>query len=151
MASDNPAAALAMAQLALPPLKDLKIAADGKPVALPAGTVPKLDRPAFVAMSPKTLAIAIGNGEDATLGTYLAAPAASEPVFMRMSFNGKFYAMLGHVMERAQAMLPPDKQAQLVQQSKMMAVYESWIRSADVELVATPTGIALRETVEQNP
>jgi uncharacterized lipoprotein YbaY len=151
MASDNPAAALAMAQLALPPLKDLKIAADGKPVALPARTVPKLDLPAFAAMSAKALAVAIGNGEDATLGTYLAAPAASEPVFMRMSFNGKFYAMLGHVMERAQAMLPPDKQAQLVQQSKMMAVYESWIRSADVELVATPTGIALRETVEQNP
>ena len=150
MASDNPAAALAMAQLALPPLKDLKIAADGKPVALPTGTVPKLDLPVFAAMSPKALAVAIGNGEDATLGAYLAAPAANEPVFLRMSFSGKFYAMLGHVMQRAQAMLPPDKQAQLAQQSKLMAVYENWIRSADIEFVATPTGIALRETVEQN-
>ncbi len=151
MASGNPAAALAMAQLALPPLKDLKIAADGKPVALPAGAIPKLNLPAFVAMSPKALAVAIGNGEDATLGAYLAAPTANEAVFMRMSFNGKFYGMLAHAFEKVQAMMPADKQAQFTQQSKMMAVYEKWIRSADIELVATPTGIALRETVEQNP
>lgn len=151
MASDNPAAALAMAQLALPPLKDLKIAADGKPVALPAGTVPKLDLPAFVAMSPKALAVAIGTGADATLGAYLAAPAANEPVFLRMSFSGKFYGTLAHAFEKMQAMMPADKQAQFTQQSKLMAVYENWIRSADVEFVATPTGIALRETVEQNP
>jgi hypothetical protein len=151
MGSDNPAAALAMAQMAVPQLKDVKIAADGKPVALPAGTVPKLDAPVFAAMSSKALAVAVGNGEDATLGAYLAAPAASEPVFLRMSFNGKFYELLGHVMERAQAMLPPDKQAELTQQSKIMKTYASWIRSADIEFVATPTGIALRETVEQNP
>ncbi|HST28840.1 MAG TPA: hypothetical protein VLK26_10780 [Rudaea sp.] len=151
MASDNPAAALAMAQLAMPPLKDLKIAADGKPVALPAGAIPKLDLPAFVAMSPKALAAAIGNGEDTSLGAYLAAPAANEPVFLRMSFSGKFYGMLAHAFEKVQAMMPADKQAQFAQQSKMMAVYENWIRSADIELVATPTGIALRETVEQNP
>ena len=151
MGSDNPAAALAMAQLAMPPLKDLKIAADGKPVALPAGTIPKLDLPAFVAMSPKALAVAVGNGEDATLGAYLTAPAANEPVFLRMSFSGKFYGMLAHTFEKVKAMLPADKQEQLAQQSKLMAVYENWIRSADIELVATPTGIALRETVEQNP
>ena len=151
MASDNPAAALAMAQLALPPLKDLKVAADAKPVALPAGTIPKVDLPVFVAMSPKALAVAVGKGEDATLGAYLNAPAANEPVFLRMTFSGKFYGMLAHTFENVKAMLPAEKQAQLDQQSKLMAVYENWIRSADIEMVATPTGIALRETVEQNP
>lgn len=151
MASDNPAAALAMAQMAMPPLKNLKIAADGKPVALPAGAIPKLDLPVFAAMSPKALAVALGAGEDASLGAYLNAPAANEPVFFRMSFSGKFYAMLAHTFERIRAMLPAEKQADLAQQSKMMAIYENWIRSADIQMVATPTGIALRETVEQNP
>jgi hypothetical protein len=151
MASDNPAAALAMAQLALPPLKDLKIAADGKPVALPAGSIPKLDLPAFVAMSPKALTVAIGNGEDAALGAYLAAPAANEPMFMRMSFSGKFYGMAAHALDKMKAMMPLDRQTELAQQSKMMAMQENWIHSADIEFVATPTGIALRETVEQNP
>jgi hypothetical protein len=152
MGSDNPAAALAMAQLALPPLKDLKIAADGRPVALPGGAVPKLDAPVFVAMSPKAIAVAVGAGEDTTLAAYLnAPPAANEPVFFRMSFSGKFYGMLAHTFENVKAMLPAEKQAELAQQSKLMATYENWIRSADIELVATPTGIALRETVEQNP
>jgi hypothetical protein len=151
MASDNPAAALAMAQLALPPLKDLKIAADGKPVALPAGTIPKPDLPAFAAMSPQALAVAVGNGEDATLGAYLNAPAASEPVFFRTHHSGRLYGMLAHEFDKMKARLPADRQAQFAQQSKAMLVYENWIRSADIELVATPTGIALRETVEQNP
>jgi len=151
LASDNPAVALAMAQMAIPQLKDIKIAADGKPVALPAGTIPRLDSPAFAAMSPKALAVAIGNGEDATLGAYLAAPAANDPVFLRMSFSGKFYGMAAHALDKMKAMLPADRQTDLAQQSKLMAMQENLIRSADIELIATPTGIALRETVEQNP
>jgi len=151
MDSDNPAAALAMAQMAIPQLKDIKIAPDGNPVALPTGTIPKLDLPAFAAMSSKALAVAVGNGEDATLGAYLNAPAANEPVFFRTHHSGKFYDMLAHAFDRVKATLPADKQAQFAQQSKAMAIYANWIRSADIELVATPTGIALRETVEQNP
>lgn len=151
MASDNPTVALAMAQMAAAPLKDLKLAPDGKPVALPAGIVPMLDAPAFAAMSSTGLAIAVGKGEDTGLGAYLNAPAASEPVFWRMHFSGKFYGMLAHVFARTQALMPADKQAEMEQQSKLMATYENWIRSADIEMVATPTGIALRETVEQNP
>jgi hypothetical protein len=151
MDSDNPAVALAMAQMAIPQLKDIKIAADGKPVALPARTIPKLDLPAFAAMSSKALAVAVGNGEDATLGAYLAAPATNEPVFLRMSFSGKFYGMAAQALDKLKAMMPADRQTELAQQSKMMALQEKWIRSADVEMVATPTGIVLRETVEQNP
>ncbi|MBS0557897.1 MAG: hypothetical protein JSR27_10840 [Proteobacteria bacterium] len=151
MATDNPAVVLAMSQMAMPPLKDLKLAADGKPVALPAGTIPYLEQPAFAAMSAKALAVAVGTGEDAGLGAYLNAPAANEPVFWRMHFSGKFYGMLASAFNRMQAMLPADKQAELAQQAKMMATYENWIRFADIEMVATPTGIALRETVEQNP
>lgn len=151
MASDNPTVALAMAQMAAAPLKDLKLAPDGKPVALPAGLIPMLDAPAFAAMSSTALAIAVGKGEDTGLGAYLNAPAASEPVFWRMHFSGKFYGMLAQVFARTQAMMPADKQAEMAQQSKLMTTYENWIRSADIEMVATPTGIALRETVEQNP
>lgn len=151
MASNNPAVALAMAQMAAAPLKDLKLAPDGKPVALPAGLIPSLAQPAFAAMSPSALAIGVGKGEDAGLGAYLSAPAANEPIFWRMHFSGKFYGMLAHVLARTQALMPADKQADIAQQSKLMATYENWIRSADIEMVATPTGIMLRETVEQNP
>ncbi len=150
MASNNPLAALAMAQLAVPGLKDLKLVADGKPVALPTGLAPAGTPPLFAAMSDKAIAIAVGAGQDATLGAYLGAPAASEPVFMRMVFSGKLYSLMAQSFAKMKAVLPADKQAQFDQQTKLFAMYEKWLRSGEIILVATPSGIALHETVEQN-
>ncbi|HZP65549.1 MAG TPA: hypothetical protein VFB32_04515 [Rudaea sp.] len=150
MGSTNPAAALAMAELSMPPLKSLKLVPDGKAVPLPAGAAPPGTPPLFAAMSDKAIALAAGVGEDATLGDYLKAPAASDAVFMRMYFSGKFYATLGQWFGKMKAALPPDKQAQLDQQAKLFALYEQWIRSAEIRLVATASGISLHEIVEQN-
>jgi hypothetical protein len=150
MTSNNPMAALAMAQLAVPGLKDLKLAPDGKPVALPAGLAPAGTPPSFAAMSDKAIAIAVGAGQDAMLGAYLGAPAASEPVFMRMVFSGKLYALMAQSFAKMKAALPADKQAQFEQQTKLFAMYEQWIRSGEITLIATPSGIAMHETVEQN-
>ena len=53
-ASNNPQAALAMAQLALPGLAQAKLSADGKAVALPPGIVPTASAPPlYAAMSDK--------------------------------------------------------------------------------------------------
>jgi hypothetical protein len=148
--SNNPGAALAMAQLALPALKDFKLAADGKPVALPAGLAPASIPPLFAAMSDKAIAIGAGTGEDAELGQFLAAPAAKESVFLRMHFSGAIYGLMARFAATMKARLPADGQARIDQQSKLFAIYEKWIRSGDIALSATPTGIALHETVEQN-
>ena len=150
MGSTNPAAAIAMAQLALPALKDIKLGTDGKPVALPAGTLPGTTEPTFAAATATALALALGQGEDATLGDWLNTPAATDPVFFRMYFSGAFYNLLAQGFDRMKAMMPTDQQARLEQQSKMMAIYATWIKSADIELLATPTGIVMHETVDQN-
>jgi hypothetical protein len=152
MASNNPMAALAMAQLALPTLNNFKLAADSKPasVPLPAGLVPAGAPPLFAAMSDKAIAIAAGVGEDATLSAYLGAPAASSPVFVRMYFSGKIYSVMAQSFDKLKASLPAERRAQLDQQSKLFAMYEKWLRSAEIVFVATATGIAMHETVEQN-
>jgi hypothetical protein len=152
VASNNPMAALAMAQLALPGMGALKLSADGKPqpVPLPAGLVPAGTPPLFAAMSDKAIALAAGAGEDATLSAYLAAPAASSPVFLRMYFSGKLYSVMAQSFDKFKGALPAEKRAELDQQSKLFAMYEKWLRSAEITFVATPTGIALHETVEQN-
>ncbi len=152
VASNNPMAALAMAQLALPGMGALKLSADGKPqpVPLPAGLMPAGSPPLFAAMSDKAIALAAGAGEDATLSGYLAAPAASSPVFLRMYFSGKLYSVMAQSFDKFKAALPAEKRAELDQQSKMFAIYEKWLRSVEIVLVATPGGIALHETVEQN-
>jgi hypothetical protein len=151
MASNNPTAALAMAQLAMPGLAKLKIPADGKPVPVPAGIAPPGTPPLAVAMSDKAIAIAAGTGEDALLGAYLAAPAASDAVFLRMHFSGAFYGVLAKAFDMLKAKMPADQQAQFDQQRQMFAMYEKWLRTIDISLTAVANGIALRETIEQNP
>ncbi|MGH8041210.1 MAG: hypothetical protein ACREPN_04100, partial [Rudaea sp.] len=150
--SSNPAAALAMAQLTVPGLKDLKVAADSKPVALPLppGMLPANAPPLFVAMSDKAIAVGAGTGEDAKLGAFLAAPAATEPEFLRVHFSGAMYGLLGRFTQQVSAKLPPDKAAQIANQSQLFNIYEKWIRSADITFTANASGIALQETVEQN-
>ena len=80
-ASNNPQTALAMAQLALPMLANVKIAGDGKPVALPPGATSSMPTPPlFVAMSDKAIAMGAGADEAASLGAYLRT-AATDAVF----------------------------------------------------------------------
>jgi hypothetical protein len=151
LASSNPGVALAMAQLALPALKDVHLTADGKPVALPAGLVPIPNAPPlFAAMTGTAIGLAAGAGEDAQLGEFLSAPAARDATFMRMAFSGKLYGVMAQAFGKMRAALPADKQAQLASQAATFAVYEKWIRSGEFTLTATPNGIALRETIEQN-
>src|SRR5262249_5371646 len=75
---NSPVGLLSRAQLAVPQLKDFKLAADSKVVALPAGLVPSPSAPPmFAAMSDKAIAIGAGAGEDANLAAFLKAGAAS--------------------------------------------------------------------------
>ena len=152
LTSNNPMALLAMAQLAVPQLKDLKLAADGKAVALPPGLVPSASAPPlFAAMSDKAIAIGAGAGQDALLGAYLKAAPATEAVFLRMSFSGKLYALIAQSAEKMKAMLPADQQSQWDQQKKLFAMYEKWLKRGEISFIATKSGIAIRETIEQNP
>jgi hypothetical protein len=146
----NPLAVLAMAQLAVPQLATLKVQPDGKAVALPLGILPVTTPPLAIAMTNDALGISSGAGEDATLGAYLAEPAAKDPVFMRMHFTGKLYALMADMFNKFKAMMPPDKQAQIDMQTKIFVTYEQWLKSGDVTFTANPNGIAIHEIVEQN-
>ncbi|HVJ61103.1 MAG TPA: hypothetical protein VM555_00100 [Tahibacter sp.] len=150
VALTNPMSALAMGQLVSPQLKDLKIAPDGKPVALPADLVPAQVPPLFAAMNDKAIAISVGAGEDAALGTYLAAPPAAEPVFFRMYFTGALYGQLGEWTKTFAAMLPEAQRKDIDDQRAMFALYQKWIRGADIKLTAKPNGIELFERIEWN-
>jgi hypothetical protein len=148
--TSNPMAALAMAQLALPALQKLKIAADGKPVALPADLLPLKTPPLSVAMSDKAIALAAGADQIASLPAFLAAPAGATPAFLRMHFSGVMYGWLAHTFTTMRAALPVETQQQFDQQIKLFGLYEKWLRTNDFTLTATPTGIAMQQTIELN-
>lgn len=150
MATSNPTAALAMAQLAMPALQKVKVTTDGKPVALPADALPPMVPAISVAMSDKGLALATGADDIAALGAFLAAPAASPPVFVRVHFDGTVYGWMARSFDTMKATLPADSQKRLGQQGKLLGLYEKWLRSSEITLAATPAGIVMRQTIELN-
>ncbi|MEP6938978.1 MAG: hypothetical protein ABI846_04390 [Rudaea sp.] len=149
IATTNPLAAIGMAQLAVPQLKDLKITTDGKPVALPAGLVPSAP-PMTLAVSDKAMAIAAGKGEDADLGAFLNASPATTPMFMRMHFSGAIYGIMARYSDLLKAGMTSGKHPP-IDHSKMFGVYEKLLRSADITFEANANGIGMHETVDSNP
>lgn len=147
--SNNPLAAVGMAQMALPQLKDLKITTDGKPVALPAGMMPNSARipPISFAVTDKAIALISGQGEESTLPAYFAAPPSSTPVFLRMHFSGAIYGLLGKYSDTLIANLPADQKTDFAAQAQLFSLYEKMIRSGEFTLEINPNGIAMRETM----
>ncbi|WP_266171501.1 hypothetical protein [Dyella subtropica] len=90
--TNNPAALLAMGKLASPAIAQLKLAQDGKPVALPQDMTAALGQPVWAAMGEKAVALAIGPGEDGKLGDMLKAASGDAGRMTRLHLNGDMYA-----------------------------------------------------------
>jgi len=148
--TNNPLAAVGMAQMAVPQLKDLKITTDGKPVALPAGLLPASAQlpPVWLAMTDKAIALSAGQGSEAMLGAYFAAPPSATPVFLRVHFSGALYGLLGKYADVMQTAMPAAQKDQFGAQTKLFALYEKMIRSGEFNFEANANGIGMRETVD---
>ncbi|TLY50998.1 MAG: hypothetical protein E6K53_08795 [Gammaproteobacteria bacterium] len=149
--TSNPLAAIGMAQIAVPQLKDLKITTDGKAVALPAGLAPGVPVPPMtLAVSDKAIALATGKGEEANLGEFLAAAPAASPVFMRMQFSGAIYGLMARYSDMFNRTLRSGKHS-AVDQTKLFALYEKMLRTIEFSFEANAHGIAMHETVDTQP
>lgn len=89
--TSNPSGLLAMGQMMTPALAQLKISADGKPVALPADMTKMIGQPVWAAMSSTALALGIGAGEDTKLADTLKEPGGDAGRMMRMHLDGSMY------------------------------------------------------------
>jgi len=92
LGTNNPAGLLAMGQMAVPALSQVKLGNDGKPAPLPANMTAMLGQPVWAAMGEKSLALAIGAGEDAKLGDTLKAPGGDAGRMLRMHLSGDMYS-----------------------------------------------------------
>lgn len=91
LATSNPSGLLAMGQMMVPALAQLKPSNDGKPVALPQQMAGMLGQPAWAAMGDKALALGVGAGEDAKLADTLKEPGGSAGQMGRMHLSGAMY------------------------------------------------------------
>jgi hypothetical protein len=145
LAADSPNVVLGMATLTVPKLKDLRLAPDGKPEALPAGTIPGISDPSFAAMNDKAIAIAIGAGEDAELGAFLAAPAPKAATMFRFAFDSSLYDAYGHLLDQIGSMLPKED---LEQQKQALKLYQTWLKRTDMSVTATPSGVVMQQVID---
>jgi hypothetical protein len=100
LATNNPTGLLAMGQMMVPALAQLKISNDGKPLALPQDMTAMLGQPAWVAMGDKALALGVGAGEDAKIGDTLKAATGDAGRMSRMHLNGTMYLSWLQLMEQ---------------------------------------------------
>jgi hypothetical protein len=150
LGTSNPMAAIGMAQLMLPPLQKLKIAADGKPVALPPDLLPVKTPPLSLAVSDKAIAFASGSADIAALPAFLAAPPAAETQFLRVHVSGEVYGWLARSFDAMKTALPEENRKVFDQQVALFGMYRKWLRSNDITMTATPSGIRMRQTIELN-
>lgn len=99
LATTNPAGLLAMGQMMVPALAQLKLPADGTPVALPQQMTGMLGQPGWVAMGSKALALGVGAGEEAKLAATLKEPVGNAGQMSRMHLSGAMYLSWVELMQ----------------------------------------------------
>jgi predicted small lipoprotein YifL len=149
--SNNPSFLTNLAQLSVPALRDIKLAADGKPVSIPASVLPgaaagKLDL--NVAMSAKMLGLSVGKDEAVRLGSAVTAAKVTPGVLFEMNLRGEIYALMGDAIGRFADKLPAEQRAQMETQRKLYAMYAQWFKRIDARMTIVPEGIDLIESVE---
>ncbi|HEY8682523.1 MAG TPA: hypothetical protein VIM06_05075 [Rhodanobacter sp.] len=100
LATNNPAGLLAMGQMMVPALAQLKPTNDGKPVPLPQDMSSMLGQPGWIAMSDKALALGLGAGEDSQLADTLKTPTGDAGRMARMHLSGAMYLNWLQLMEQ---------------------------------------------------
>lgn len=100
LGTNNPAGLLAMGQMMVPALTQLKPTNDGKPLPLPKDMSSMLGQPAWLAMGDKALALGVGIGEDARLTGTLKDPSGDAGRMTRMHLSGAMYLNWLQVMEQ---------------------------------------------------
>jgi hypothetical protein len=100
LGTNNPAGLLAMGQMMVPALTQLKPANDGKPLPLPKDMTSMLGQPAWIAMGDKALALGVGAGEDGKLGDALKDPVGNAGQMTRMHLTGAMYLDWLQLMEQ---------------------------------------------------
>src|SRR5690606_5842029 len=128
----------------------ITLAADGKPVAVPASALPAgyADIPVSVAMGEKSLALAIGTEDAARLESTVAAAPSKPGVWLDASMSGRVYGLFGDALERFSVLMPETERGQFEAQRQLYAMYAQWFRRLEMQVAVVPEGLDFSETIE---
>jgi predicted small lipoprotein YifL len=147
--SNNPSFMTSLAQLSVPALQGVKLAADGKPVAIPQGAVPGLpgDLDLNVALGAKVLGVALGKDQLATLSSAVTTTPVASTTLLEMNMRGEIYTTFADAIGHFSAALPEDSRKQMETQRKLYALYAQWFKHVEARIALAPEGIELIESV----
>ena len=147
--SNNPSFMTSLAQLSVPALQGLALAADGTPVAIPPSALPGLpaNLDLNVALGAKVLGVSLGKDQLATLSTAVTAAPAASTTLLEMNMRGEIYATFADAIDHFGAVLPAESRKQLETQRKLYALYAQWFKHIDARISLAPEGIELDESV----
>lgn len=151
VASSNPAELAQKIQRTMPQFALKSIPTDGKSMAF--DLPPRLQatlgggNQGWIAANANALAVGIGDGEDAQLGSALNAPAGNGDTLLRMHFDGKMYPLLGSWISRFAAAMPATRQAQVQQEIAAFNLMGKMIQSADMDVQIDAKGLHIDSVV----
>lgn len=153
--SNNPMFLVGLAQMSAPPLQNLHLNPDGKPVALPAETLGQLGGQFDVqaALGPKTLGVSIGKDAAAGLSAAVMQTPAADGTVMSFDASGRIYALMGDLFgnKLVADSMPAEQKDALETQRKLYALYAQWFKHIHARLAFVPEGVDFAESVELNP
>ena len=151
--SNNPSFLTGLAQMAVPGLQKVALASDGKAVAIPSDALPaeltgKFD--IHVAMTAKTLGIAVGKDQVSKLEAAVAAGPGRPGVLLESNVSGAIYKLAADGFTQFADKLPADPQMHdmLESQRAMYALYSQWFKHLGASVTFGTEGIDVSETVE---
>jgi hypothetical protein len=149
LAMNNAPALVALGAMMSPELAGLGLQPDGKPVLLDLPQAQMLGHDMYAAMNNDALALSIGDGAEAELGSMLSAKGRDNGTFMAFSMDaGRYYAFIGEAiqMQEPDDETPMSPEFQKAMQDLMLAVADIYDRvSADVRF--TDDGIVIDSVV----
>ncbi|MBU0551222.1 hypothetical protein KKB55_08550 [Myxococcota bacterium] len=139
---DKPDEALQMLKGMAPPLAKLKVAMDGKPVAVPAELLKGLPMPvqAFIAMNDKGIALMIGEGEDKNAAKILGKKAPAEPALLSVGYD----------MVKVAALTKPLMGMVGGEEAMVMDAVMGLFKSVSYATYFTPKGVVFKQKIYFN-
>lgn len=139
---EQPEMFLGMAQMFLPDLADMQLSPGSDPKPVPEFLMSVQGISAYAAMSDQAIGISVGEGEQETLGDFLAMPAGNDGTFLSVDYDTAAYYQLQELqMGEVEAIDPDDP---------MNSFYESlmeWAKAASerehTEMKFTSKGLVI--------
>ena len=133
------------------------VKADGQPVEIPTKDMPVPAGmpipPLHVAMTDKALAFSFGEGEAATLSSYVKAAGGKPGDWVKTNFSGDIYTLQGEFMQRMQAMMPDAGKEGLdpANMAELYKFYSSIFKRLEGNMSVSAKGIEFEQNVELKP